>query len=182
MKRLLTSIMWFTSQKEHQEIIDDEVTVNFSGNNVQVTKFYLVQSKETSEKMNFKTDECKLGIKWELSAAGGINDWNNQLKKQWLGSLQLLPQEGVKTSRNGGTKTFPARQSTSQPAWMAVQLNWTGGWWYHLLVHDTWPVTEQTLQYQSLCLKPKPTNPTEPANQLTKPNTRLGIFSSKRNI
>lgn len=54
-----------------------KLTVNFSGNNIQVTKFYLVQSKETSEKMNFKTDECKLGIKRELSAAGGINDWNN---------------------------------------------------------------------------------------------------------
>lgn len=57
--------------------------------------------------MNFKTDECKLRIKWELSAAGGINDWNNQLKKQWLGSLQLLPQEGVKTSRKGGSKILP---------------------------------------------------------------------------
>lgn len=64
-----------------------KLTVNCSGNNVQVTKFYLVQSEETSEKINFKTDDCKLGIKWELSAAGGINDWNNQLKKQWLGSL-----------------------------------------------------------------------------------------------
>lgn len=158
-----------------------KLTVNFSGNNIQVTKFYLVQSKETSEKMNFKTDECKLGIKRELSAAGGINDWNNWLKKQWLGSLQLLPQEGVKTSRNGGTKTFPAAQSTSQPARMAVQLNSTGGWWYHLLLHNTWPAMEQTLQHQSL-FETKAHKPTEPANQLTKPNTHLGIFSSKRNI
>lgn len=97
--------------------IDDEVTVNFSGNNVQVTKFYLVQSKETNEKMNFKTDECKWGIKWELSAAGGINDWNTQLKKQWLGSLQLLPQEGVKSSRNGGSKTFPVKILPNPPGW-----------------------------------------------------------------
>lgn len=117
------SIMRFTSQREHQEIIDDKVRVNFSGNNIQVTKFYLVQSKETSEKMNFTTDECKLGIKRELSAARGINDWNNQLRKQQLGSLQLLPQEGGKTSRNRGSKTFPAGQSTSQPAGMAVLLH-----------------------------------------------------------
>lgn len=54
MKRLLMSIMRFTSEKEHQEIIDAKVTVNFSGNNIQVTKFYLVQSNETSEKMNLK--------------------------------------------------------------------------------------------------------------------------------
>lgn len=44
-KRHLTSIMQLTFQKEHQEIIDYKVKVNFSGNNVQVTKFYLVRSK-----------------------------------------------------------------------------------------------------------------------------------------
>lgn len=86
--------------------------------------------------MNFKTDECKLGIKQELSSAGGINDGNNQLKKQWLGSLQLLPQEGVKTSRNRGSKTLPARQSTSPPGWQSCETEQgDGSAIYQLMIH-----------------------------------------------
>lgn len=44
-KRHLTSTMQLTLQKEHQEIIDYKVKVNFSGNNIQVTNFYLVRSR-----------------------------------------------------------------------------------------------------------------------------------------